>query len=140
MSWRTSSPVTPRSCEQACFIGCDSLLTVRAFSSLRVERACCLSTVAFFNFSNVAADEFMFLCETSCDPKLVKPGLTSLVLLTNPSGLDEISLACLNTSTVRVIQMSLSPQNLPVGVAARMRDNTRSQKDGGKGLCELNHD
>jgi hypothetical protein len=100
--------------------------TVRALSGLRVERACCLSTVAFFDFSNVAADELMFLCETCRDPKLMKPGLTSLVLLPNPSSLNEIPFACLNTSTVRMVQMSLPPQDLLVGVAARMCDDTGS--------------
>jgi hypothetical protein len=82
----------------------------------------------------------MFLRKTSRNTKLVEPSLTPLVLLADPSALNEIPLARLNASTVGVIKMSLSPQDLSIGVAPRMRNDTCSQKDGSKSLRELNHD
>jgi hypothetical protein len=36
--------------------------------------------------------------------------------------------------------MGLPPQNFAVGVAARMRNDTGSEKDGSKSLGEMNHD
>jgi hypothetical protein len=115
-------------------------LTVWAFGRLRVKRASCLYTVALFDLSDIATDELMFLRKTSRNTKLVEPSLTPLVLLADPSALNEIPFARLNASTVGVIKMSLPPQDLSVGVASRMRNDTCSQKDGSKSLRELNHD
>jgi hypothetical protein len=115
------------------------LLTVRPFSSLRIESARCLNTIVFLDFGNIATNDLMLLRKTSRHSKLMKSCLSPQVLLPDPPALNEITPAFLDVSASRMVKMGLSPQDLSVDVAAGMRNDAGSQKEGGQSLREVDH-
>jgi hypothetical protein len=76
----------------------------------------------------------MFLGKAGRDSELMQPSLSSEVLFSDPTAFNEIALAFLYSSAMAVVKMSLSPQDLPVGVSTGMSDNTSGQEDGDQKL------
>jgi hypothetical protein len=116
-------------------------LTVWALGRFWVERASRLNTVVLLHFSNIAAhNPIMFFGKAGRDSELMQPSLPPEVLFSDPTALDEITLAFLYTSTMWVVKMSLPPQDFPVGVSAGMSNDASGQEDGGQSLRKLDHD
>jgi hypothetical protein len=115
------------------------LRTVRSLSSFGVERASCLSTIVLLNLSGIPANDLVFLCKARRDSEFMEPGLAPQMLFPDPTTFHKITLTFLNASAVRMVEMSLSPQNLSVGVSAGMGDDAHSQEGSGQSLCEVDH-
>lgn len=115
-------------------------LTVWPFRSFRVESTCCLDTIVLLDLSRITANQLMLFGKSCGNTQLMKASFTSLVLLANPATFNKIAFAFLYASSVRVIKMRLSPQDLLVDVAARMRDHSSGQDNGCDGVRKLDHD
>jgi hypothetical protein len=76
----------------------------------------------------------MFLGKAGRHSELMQPSLSSEMLFSDPTAFDEITLAFLYSSTMGVVKVSLSPQDLPVGVSTGMSDDTSGQEDGDQEL------
>lgn len=61
------------------------------------------------------------------------------MLLSDPAAFYKISFAFLHTPAVRVVEMSLPPEDLLIGVAARVGNDASGQQGGGESLREMNH-
>jgi hypothetical protein len=139
-SERMSSPDTPGRRQYCSSRGNILLLTVWSFANLWVKCTGGLCTIVLLRLGRITTNNLMFLCEASCYSELVEPVLASQVLFSNPSTLNKIALAFLDAPAIRVVKMSLPPQDLPVGVPTWMCDDTSGQEDGGQSLRNLDHD
>jgi hypothetical protein len=136
---RISSPVTPLLCQIQKSTTRTRFLTVWAFGCLRVKRTSRVDAVFLFNLANIATNNLMRLREASFNTKFVKTSLAPQMLILNPATLNQIPFARRNVSSFRVVEMSLSPQNLLVGVAAWVGNSPRGQKHNGECLSDLDH-
>lgn len=115
------------------------MLTIWSLSYLRVKGASSLNTVFFLNLYRVSADKLMFFSKTGCNAKLVEPGFAPLMLFSDPTTFHKISFASLNISTIGMIKMGLSPQDLLVDVSTWMSSDPNGEENGCKSLRKLNH-